>query len=102
MVWPGRFAVTRPVCVPVVTIDATPGVIVPHATCAATGLPLPSRIVAPTEIVSPTNSALDAGVTVTVNEPSVTVIGTSPLSGCSVIDTVGLAPGRTSIVTAPL
>src|SRR5437667_617179 len=66
VVCPGWFAVTRAVCGPVGTTAATAGACVPQATCAATGLPPASRIVAANEIVSPTSSVRDDGVTVTV------------------------------------
>src|SRR5881409_1752024 len=43
---PGRFAVTRAVCCPVLTTEATAGAVEPQSTCAATGFPFASRIVA--------------------------------------------------------
>src|SRR5439155_23686467 len=44
VVRPGCIAVTRPVCDPVLTTEATAGPTLPQATCPVTGVPVASRM----------------------------------------------------------
>src|SRR5205809_5315173 len=90
---PGRIAVTRPVCCPVLTTVATAGMRVPQSTCAATGWPPASRMVAVRFTVSPIINARTAGVTVTAKLPRVALIGTLPVTGINTSAIVGFVPG---------
>src|SRR2546428_513191 len=74
VVRPGRIAVTRAVCGPVLTTLATAGARAPHATSPVTGAPLPSSNLAVRLTVSPTLTESRTGVTITAKLPNVALI----------------------------
>src|SRR6266516_1062769 len=87
---------------PVPSTVATPGSRVAQATTPVVRFPLESRIAAESCTVPAIDRLADGGVTVTMNDPSVALIGRSPVRGVSTIVKAELGPDRMVTVTDPL